>query len=175
MKGCSPLLEQQLFDAISTLPCTPSPLLPLFLFLLWHPPWPLLCHKVNRNGPAQQPSPASLNPSPFDKAAPCTDTFTVPQAEPCDTLVTKLGLSKADILSLNSGLSCDSNIPAGKVLCIKDPKQKSPRALAPKPQNPAPAQAPACKTHATATETTCNGLAPKFGLTPKQFVEFNTT
>ncbi|KAI9440936.1 hypothetical protein H4582DRAFT_1940237 [Lactarius indigo] len=124
-------------------------------------------------GPAQQPSPASLNPSPFDKAAPCTDTFTVPQAEPCDTLVTKLGLSKADILSLNSGLSCDSNIPAGKVLCIKDPKQKSPRALPPKPQNPAPAQAPACKTHATATETTCNGLAPKFGLTPKKFVEFN--
>ncbi|KAH8987243.1 hypothetical protein EDB92DRAFT_1948602 [Lactarius akahatsu] len=84
--------------------------------------------------------------------------YTVPQAEPCDTLVAKLGLSQADILSLNSGLSCDGTIPAGKVLCIKQPKSDL---------------APACKTKATATATTCDDLASKFGLTPKKFVEYN--
>ncbi|KAI9430811.1 hypothetical protein H4582DRAFT_1350092 [Lactarius indigo] len=112
-------------------------------------------------GPAPKQSPAPSNPSSSDKAAPCTDTYTLPQAEPCDTLVTELGLSKADILSLNSGLSCDSNIPAGKVLCIKKPKQES-------------KSAPACKTQATATDTTCDGLVSKFGLTAKKFVEYNS-
>ncbi|KAH9054750.1 hypothetical protein EDB87DRAFT_1418748 [Lactarius vividus] len=111
--------------------------------------------------PQQSPSP---NASSSDKVVPCTDTYTVPQAEPCDTLVAKLGLSQADILSLNSGLSCDGPIPAGKVLCIKRPKQEL--LLAQK-------TVPACKTQATATDTTCDGLASKFGLTPKKFVEFN--
>ncbi|KAH9177200.1 hypothetical protein EDB89DRAFT_1518148 [Lactarius sanguifluus] len=80
------------------------------------------------------------------------------QAEPCDTLVAKLGMSQADILSLNSGLSCDGTIPAGKVLCIKQPKSDL---------------APACKTKATATGKTCDDLASKFGLTPKKFAEYN--
>ncbi|KAH8977043.1 hypothetical protein EDB92DRAFT_2108604 [Lactarius akahatsu] len=109
--------------------------------------------------PSPQPSPSpSPAPSSSDKAVPCTNTYTVPQAEPCDTLVAKLGLSQADILSLNSGLSCDGTIPAGKVLCIKQPKSDL---------------APACKTKATATATTCDDLASKFGLTPKKFVEYN--
>ncbi|KAH9003721.1 hypothetical protein EDB86DRAFT_2270952 [Lactarius hatsudake] len=65
---------------------------------------------------------AELTPSPdfTPPTALCTDTYTVLQAESCDTLVVKLGLSKADILSLNSGLNCDGTIPAGKVLCIQD-------------------------------------------------------
>ncbi|KAH9034065.1 hypothetical protein EDB85DRAFT_1032548 [Lactarius pseudohatsudake] len=58
---------------------------------------------------------AEPSPSPV----PCTDTYTVLQAEACDTLVAKLGLSQADIMSLNSGISCDGTIPAGKVLCIE--------------------------------------------------------
>ncbi|KAH9067778.1 hypothetical protein EDB87DRAFT_41526 [Lactarius vividus] len=99
----------------------------------------------------------------------CIKTYTVPKAEPCDTFVAKLGLSKADILSLNSGLSCDGTIPAGKVICIKQSTQKPARMLAQEPKKPAPA----CKTYATATDTTCDGLAPKFGLTPKKFVEYN--
>ncbi|KAH9038440.1 hypothetical protein EDB84DRAFT_1437213 [Lactarius hengduanensis] len=65
-------------------------------------------------GAAPSPSPSSSA-----KAVPCTNTYTVLQAEPCDTLVAKLDLRKADILSLNSGLSCDGTIPAGKVLCIE--------------------------------------------------------
>ncbi|KAH8989307.1 hypothetical protein EDB83DRAFT_2325597 [Lactarius deliciosus] len=76
----------------------------------------------------------------------------------------KLGLSQADILSFNSGISCDGPIPAGKVLCIKQPMQQS--LLAQKP-------APACKTQATATDTTCDALATKFGLTRQKFVEYN--
>ncbi|KAH9006336.1 hypothetical protein EDB86DRAFT_713777 [Lactarius hatsudake] len=100
----------------------------------------------------------------------CIKTYTVPKAEPCDTFVAGLGLSKADILSLNSGLNCDGTIPAGKVLCIKQSKQKPARMLAPEPKKPAPA----CKTYATATDTTCDGLAPKFGLTPEKFVEYNS-
>ncbi|KAH9044978.1 hypothetical protein EDB83DRAFT_2523624 [Lactarius deliciosus] len=93
-----------------------------------------------------------------------TVLLTTRQAEPCDTLVGKLGLSQADILSLNPGMSCDGPIPAGKVLCIKQPMQQS--LLAQKP-------APACKTHATATDTTCDALANKFGLTRQKFVEYN--
>ncbi|KAI9439718.1 hypothetical protein H4582DRAFT_1542407 [Lactarius indigo] len=116
-------------------------------------------------GPAPQQSPAPLKSSSSDKAVPCTDTYTVPQDEPCDTLVAKLGLSQADILSLNSGLSCDGNIPAGKVLCIKKSKQVS--LLAQKP-------APACKTYVTATDKTCDGLLSKFSLTAMKFVEYNS-
>ncbi|KAI9435419.1 hypothetical protein H4582DRAFT_2100265 [Lactarius indigo] len=119
---------------------------------------------IPATGPAPQPSPTPLKSSSPDKAAPCTDTYTLPQAEPCDTLVSKLGLSQADILSLNSGLSCVGNIPAGKVLCIKKPKQESSSTQKP---------AAACKKQATATATTCNGLATEFGLTAKKFVEFN--
>ncbi|KAH8987248.1 hypothetical protein EDB92DRAFT_1135686 [Lactarius akahatsu] len=115
---------------------------------------------IPKTTPTPQPPPSpSLAPSSSAKAAvPCTNTYTVPQAEPCDTLVAKLGLSQADILSLNSGLSCDGTIPAGKVLCIKQPKSDL---------------APACKTKATATGTTCDDLASKFGLTPKKFAEYN--
>ncbi|KAH9177182.1 hypothetical protein EDB89DRAFT_1934801, partial [Lactarius sanguifluus] len=102
-------------------------------------------------------------------AIPATNPTQQPQCtrmqdEPCDTLVAKLGLSQADILSFNSGISCDGPIPAGKVLCIKQPKQESLSARKP---------VPACKTHATATETTCGALANKFGLTPQKFVEYN--
>ncbi|KAH9016497.1 hypothetical protein EDB85DRAFT_2020119 [Lactarius pseudohatsudake] len=93
-----------------------------------------------------------------------TVLLTTRQAEPCDTLVAKLGLSQADILSLNSGISCDGPIPAGKVLCIQQPKQVSLLAQTP---------APACKTQATATDTTCDSLATKFGLTPQKFAEYN--
>ncbi|KAH9020701.1 hypothetical protein EDB84DRAFT_1581060 [Lactarius hengduanensis] len=89
---------------------------------------------------------------------------TTKQAEPWDTLVAKLGLSQADILSLNSGISCDGPIPAGKVLCIQQPKQESLLAQTP---------APACKTQAAATDTTCDALATKFGLTPQKFAEYN--
>ncbi|KAH9034069.1 hypothetical protein EDB85DRAFT_1032616 [Lactarius pseudohatsudake] len=110
---------------------------------------------IQKDAPTPQPSPA---PSSSDEAVSCTNTYTVPQAEPCDTLVAKLGLSQADILSLNSGLSCDGTIPAGKVLCIKQPKTDL---------------APACKTKATATGKTCDDLASKFGLTPKKFAEYN--
>ncbi|KAH9038443.1 hypothetical protein EDB84DRAFT_1577405 [Lactarius hengduanensis] len=118
---------------------------------------------IQKPAPTPQPSPSpSPSPSPApsssDKAVPCTNTYTVPQAEPCDTLVAKLGLSQADILSLNSGLSCDGTIPAGKVLCIKQPQSDL---------------APACKTKATATGKTCDDLASKFGLTPKKFAEYN--
>ncbi|KAH9044986.1 hypothetical protein EDB83DRAFT_2523631 [Lactarius deliciosus] len=111
---------------------------------------------IQKSAPTPQPSPSPA-PSSSDKAVACTNTYTVPQAEPCDTLVAKLGLSQADILSLNSGLSCDGTIPAGKVLCIK-PKSDL---------------APACKTKATATGKTCDDLASKFGLTPKKFAEYN--
>ncbi|KAH8987247.1 hypothetical protein EDB92DRAFT_1135352 [Lactarius akahatsu] len=111
---------------------------------------PSLAAAIPATNPTQQPQ--------------CTQTYTVPQAEPCDTLVAKLGLSQADILSLNSGLSCDGPIPAGKVLCIKQPKPES--LLAQKP-------APACKTQATATDTSCDALATKFGLTRQKFVEYN--
>ncbi|KAH9044976.1 hypothetical protein EDB83DRAFT_2553909 [Lactarius deliciosus] len=112
---------------------------------------------IQKTAPTPQPSPSPA-PSSSDKAVPCTNTYTVPQAEPCDTLVAKLGLSQADILSLNSGLSCDGTIPAGKVLCIEQPKSDL---------------APACKTKATATGKTCDDLVSKFGLTPKKFVEYN--
>ncbi|KAH9034071.1 hypothetical protein EDB85DRAFT_2274553 [Lactarius pseudohatsudake] len=134
---------------------------------------PSLAVAIPATNPTQQTqcTRMSSSSSPFhswssDKAVQCTlaETYTVPQAEPCDTLVAKLGLSQADILSLNSGISCDGPIPAGKVLCIKQPKQES--LLAQKP-------APACKTQATATDTSCNGLATKFGLTPQKFVEYN--
>ncbi|KAH8977570.1 hypothetical protein EDB92DRAFT_1957892 [Lactarius akahatsu] len=53
------------------------------------------------------PSPSPDFSPPSHKAAPCTDTYTVPQAEPCDALVAKLGLSQADILSLNSSYTKD--------------------------------------------------------------------
>ncbi|KAH9044981.1 hypothetical protein EDB83DRAFT_2523625 [Lactarius deliciosus] len=99
----------------------------------------------------------------------CIKTCTVPKAEPCDTLGAELGLSKADILSLNSGIGCDGPIPAGKVLCIKKLKKGSTRMWAHKPKKPAPA----CKTYATATDKTCDALASKFGLAPKKFVEYN--
>ncbi|KAH9029707.1 hypothetical protein EDB85DRAFT_2147185 [Lactarius pseudohatsudake] len=111
---------------------------------------PSLAAAIPATNPTQQPQ--------------CTQTYTVPQAEPCDTLVAKLGLSQADILSLNSGISCDGPIPAGKVLCIQQPKQESLLAQTP---------APACKTQAAATDTTCDALATKFGLTPQKFVEYN--
>ncbi|KAH9038441.1 hypothetical protein EDB84DRAFT_1577403 [Lactarius hengduanensis] len=114
---------------------------------------------IQKDAPTPQPSPSpSPVPSSSDKAVPCTNTYTVPQAEPCDTLVAKLGLSQADILSLNSGLSCDGTIPAGKVLCVKQPTSDL---------------AAACKTKATATGKTCDDLASKFGLTPKKFAEYN--
>ncbi|KAH9003736.1 hypothetical protein EDB86DRAFT_3072868 [Lactarius hatsudake] len=114
---------------------------------------------IPKAAPAPQPSPSpSPAPSSSDKTVSCTNTYTVPQAEPCDTLVAKLGLSQADILSLNSGLSCDGTIPAGKVLCIKQPASDL---------------APACKTKATATGKTCDDLASKFGLTPEKFAEYN--
>ncbi|KAI9430807.1 hypothetical protein H4582DRAFT_2103529 [Lactarius indigo] len=99
----------------------------------------------------------------------CIKTYTVPKAIPCDTLIADLGLSKADILSLNSGFSCDGTIPAGKVLCIKQSKPKPARMLVPTPKKPAPA----CKKYVTASETTCDELAPKFDLTPKEFIEYN--
>ncbi|KAH9016496.1 hypothetical protein EDB85DRAFT_2155890 [Lactarius pseudohatsudake] len=111
---------------------------------------PSLAAAIPATNPTQQPQ--------------CTQTYTVPQAEPCDTLVAKLGLSQADILSLNSGISCDGPIPAGKVLCIQQPKQVSLLAQTP---------APACKTQAAATDTTCDALATEFGLTPQKFVEYN--
>ncbi|KAH9003760.1 hypothetical protein EDB86DRAFT_2826334 [Lactarius hatsudake] len=101
---------------------------------------PSLAAAIPATNPTQQPQ--------------CTQTYTVPQAEPCDTLVAKLGLSQADILSLNSGISCDGPTPAGKSLLAQKP-------------------APACKTHATATDTTCDALATKFGLTRQKFVEYN--
>ncbi|KAH9177179.1 hypothetical protein EDB89DRAFT_2226229 [Lactarius sanguifluus] len=53
---------------------------------------------------------AEPTPSP---PAPCTEVYIVPQDETCDTVAAELGLSKADILSLNPGLSCDDTIPAG--------------------------------------------------------------
>ncbi|KAH9038450.1 hypothetical protein EDB84DRAFT_1560372 [Lactarius hengduanensis] len=104
-----------------------------------------------------------------DKAVPCTETYTVPNAAPCDTLGAELGLSKADIMSLNSGIGCDGPVPAGKVLCIKKLKTGSTRMWAHKRKKPAPA----CKTYATATDTTCDALASKFGLAPKKFAEYN--
>ncbi|KAH9044989.1 hypothetical protein EDB83DRAFT_2317891 [Lactarius deliciosus] len=73
-----------------------------------------------------EPAPSPDFSPPSHKVAPCKDTYTVPEAESCDTLFAKLDLSKADILSLNSGLSCDDTIPAGKILCIKEEKHESP-------------------------------------------------
>ncbi|KAH9177196.1 hypothetical protein EDB89DRAFT_2064813 [Lactarius sanguifluus] len=96
----------------------------------------------------------------------CIKSYTVPKAEPCDTIGAELGLSKADILSLNSGIGCDGPIPAGKVLCIKKLKTRMWAHRSKKP-------APACKTYATATDTTCDALASKFGLAPGKFVEYN--
>ncbi|KAH9034067.1 hypothetical protein EDB85DRAFT_2144557 [Lactarius pseudohatsudake] len=112
---------------------------------------------IQKNAPTLQPSPA---PSSSDKAVPCTNTYTVPQAEPCDTLVAKLGLSQADILSLNSGLSCKltARSPLGKYCASRSQSTDL---------------APACKTKATATGKTCDDLASKFGLTPKKFAEYN--
>ncbi|KAH9054753.1 hypothetical protein EDB87DRAFT_1418935 [Lactarius vividus] len=153
MRSYSPSSDQQPFDAISTLPCTPSPLLPSFPVLA-------LLSSMAAAIPAISPKPL------------CIKTYTVPKALPCDTLGAELGLSQADILSLNSGLSCDGPIPAGKVLCIKKPKQESTRKwprLAGKPKKPVPA----CKTYATATDTTCDALASKFGLAPEKFIEYN--
>ncbi|KAH9054756.1 hypothetical protein EDB87DRAFT_1418999 [Lactarius vividus] len=147
-KGCPPPLEQQPFDAISTfnMHATSTAAFVSILALVSS-----LAAAIPATNPTQQSQ--------------CTQTYTVPQAEPCDTLVANLGLSQADILSLNSGISCDSPIPAGKVLCITKPEQESLLA-----QNPVPA----CKTEATATDTSCDALASKFGLTPQKFVEYNS-
>ncbi|KAI9430889.1 hypothetical protein H4582DRAFT_2072159 [Lactarius indigo] len=84
----------------------------------------------------------------------CVETYTLQQAEPCDTLATALGLSKAEILSINSEISCDGTLPAGKVLCIKQ-------------------STPTCKQQDPATATTCDGLLSKWGLSRDQFVEYN--
>ncbi|KAH9038437.1 hypothetical protein EDB84DRAFT_1560362 [Lactarius hengduanensis] len=109
--------------------------------------------------PAPTPQPSPSHPQPPRLLIRLFHAQTrIPSPEPCDTLVAKLGLSQADILSLNSGLSCDGTIPAGKVLCIKQPKTDL---------------APTCKTKATATGKTCDDLASKFGLTPKKFAEYN--
>ncbi|KAH8989308.1 hypothetical protein EDB83DRAFT_2559650 [Lactarius deliciosus] len=122
---------------------------------------PSLAAAIPATNPTQQPQCTRMSSSsyPFqssDKAISFTlaETYTVPQAEPCDTLAVKLGLSQADILSFNSGISCDGPIPAGKSLLAQKP-------------------APACKTQATATDTTCDALATKFGLTRQKFVEYN--
>jgi len=84
----------------------------------------------------------------------CTETYTVPQSETCDALLSKLGLSQTSIQSLNPGMTCDGTLPANQVLCIK-------------------VKTPTCTRQATATATNCDGLASQYNITPAEFVEYN--
>jgi len=86
----------------------------------------------------------------------CTQTYNVPQGETCDALASKLGLSQTSIESLNTGITCNgaSAISANQELCIKG-------------------QTPTCASYATATDTTCDGLASQGNITPKEFVQYN--
>ncbi len=111
--------------------------------------------------------------------------LTTRQGETCDTLGAKLGANQTAILSMNPGISCkcpryypcfvlffssreltkrrtfsppisttgDGTLPA-KELCIKS-------------------WLPTCTLNATATDTTCDGLASKWNITQQAFVNYN--
>ncbi|KAI9436418.1 hypothetical protein BJY52DRAFT_1328991 [Lactarius psammicola] len=87
----------------------------------------------------------------------CAETSDVKSGDTCDTLGARLGLSKAEIQSMNSGLSCDGTIPVS-TLCIKLSTTT---------------KAPACTKPVTATGTTCDGLASQNGIDKATFVKFN--
>ncbi|KAH9175679.1 hypothetical protein EDB89DRAFT_329926 [Lactarius sanguifluus] len=55
---------------------------------------------------------------------------------------------------MNSGLSCEGTLPAGNVLCIRQ-------------------TTPTGKLQAPATDTTCDGLMSKLGLSQDQFAEYD--
>ncbi|KAI9430882.1 hypothetical protein H4582DRAFT_1151783 [Lactarius indigo] len=110
----------------------------------------------------------------------CTETYNVPEGETCDTLGALLGANQTAILSMNPGVSCksllcfvlfsrsrdlnwdvhlfpttgESTLPAGEVLCIKT-------------------WDPTCTLNATATDTTCDGLASKWNITQADFINYN--
>ncbi|KAH9048734.1 hypothetical protein EDB84DRAFT_1556739 [Lactarius hengduanensis] len=84
----------------------------------------------------------------------CTETFDVPEGETCDTLGALLGANQTAILTMNPGISCEGTLPAGEVLCIKTWQ-------------------PTCTLNATATDTTCDGLASKWNITQVDFVNYN--
>ncbi|KAI9436417.1 hypothetical protein BJY52DRAFT_1328978 [Lactarius psammicola] len=90
------------------------------------------------------------------QAAPRAQCAGALSGETCDTLGARLGLSKAAIQSLNSGLSCKrrhGTIPVSK-LCIK-------------------LSTPICTKSVTATGMTCDDLASQNGIGKATFVQFN--
>lgn len=84
----------------------------------------------------------------------CIETYDMPQNETCDTLAAKLAANQTEILSMNPGINCNGTLPAGIVLCTR-------------------AYTPACTLNATATDTTCDGLASQWNITQATFVGYN--
>ncbi|KAI9436420.1 hypothetical protein BJY52DRAFT_1329008 [Lactarius psammicola] len=87
----------------------------------------------------------------------CIEKSDIKSGDTCDTLGARLGLSKAEIQSMNPELSCDGTISVPK-LCIKLSKR---------------APAPACTKLVTALGTTCDVLASQNGIDKATFVKLN--
>ncbi|KAH8979898.1 hypothetical protein EDB92DRAFT_1902297 [Lactarius akahatsu] len=84
----------------------------------------------------------------------CTETYNVPEGATCDNLGAILGANQSAILTMNPGISCEGTLPAGEVLCTKT-------------------WDPTCTLNATATDTTCDGLASKWNITQADFINYN--
>lgn len=84
----------------------------------------------------------------------CTQTYTVPEGETCDTLGANVGANQTTIMAMNPGISCDGTLPSNKSLCIRSWQ-------------------PTCTLNETATNTTCDDLASQWNITQPDFVNYN--
>lgn len=84
----------------------------------------------------------------------CTESYTVPEGETCDSLGASVGADQTAILTMNPGISCEGTLPSNEPLCIRGWQ-------------------PICTLNETATNTTCDGLASQWNITQPDFVNYN--
>jgi len=83
----------------------------------------------------------------------CIETVRALQGDNCDSFAQQAGVDRSVITSLNPGANCDA-LQAGDELCTR-------------------AFLPLCTLNATATSTTCGGLANQWQITTSDFIEYN--
>ncbi|KAF8263188.1 hypothetical protein EI94DRAFT_1704188 [Lactarius quietus] len=84
----------------------------------------------------------------------CTETYDITSGATCDSIAGQVSLTTAELQSLNPTTDCSSPLTVGGRLCIQ-------------------VNTPACTNYATATDTSCDGLAAQYGLSATQFVAYN--
>jgi len=86
----------------------------------------------------------------------CTQTADITSGATCDSIATQAGLTTPDLQTMNPSTDCSSPLTVGGSLCVKMHK-------------------PGCAHHEIATDTTCNALASQYGITPKEFFDYNSS